>query len=117
MAIGDYEQITLAKLATIDCKRIAIAFDQAIRNLATDCDDRPGDKRARKVVLQVELTPMPDESGVADEVAMKVQIKESLPTRKSKDYSLSLRKNGVLAIREGSEDNHEQSPLPFPEDD
>lgn len=47
------EKFDLAALASIDGGRIAIAFEQALRRVAQDCDDRPGEKKERTVTLSL----------------------------------------------------------------
>ena len=61
----DLKQLTLATLAEIDGGRLAIAFEQALRRCAIDCDDRPGEKKARTVSMQISVEPRLDENGGA----------------------------------------------------
>lgn len=92
----------------MDGGRIAIAVDRAIKRAAEDCEDLPGEKRSRKVTIQMEFTPSLEADGSCDSVQATVQIKESLPTRKSNVYDFGLRKNGILTYQPEALDNHEQ---------
>ena len=103
------KQLSLAELADIDDGRIGLAFDQALKRVSMDCDDRPGDNRPRKVVLEMTVEPVCGEDGVCESVTSQIQIKESLPTRRSKKYDLGLRKNGIFVFQPMSLDNHAQT--------
>lgn len=98
-------------IAVIDGGRIAEAINQELRKAALDCDDRPGDRRPRKVVLQLEMVPKMDDKGLCDAVDVTAQVKAVHPSRKSQKFDMSLRKNGVLAFNEDSLDNADQKTL------
>jgi hypothetical protein len=106
----------LAALAKIDGGRLAIAFEQALKRVAQDCDDRPGEKKERVVSLHVNVKPMLDEDGMCEDCSVQVLINDSVPKRKSKPYNVSLRKGGMLLYHEEALDNHAQEALPFDRD-
>lgn len=108
---GQLQKLSLAALGEIDDGRLATAFDQAIKRAADDCNDRPGEKRKRCVVLQIEFEPVLDQDGVCDSVKSAVQIKDTIPTRKSRSYDFGLRKGGFLVFNENSLDSHRQSTI------
>jgi hypothetical protein len=62
------------------------------------------------------LKPELDQDGECDGVSAKVQIKQSLPTRKTRAYDLGLRNNGVLTFQPEALDNHEQNTFEFGEE-
>lgn len=109
----ELKELTLATLAEIDGGRLAIAFAQALKRCAEDCDDRPGEKKARNVSLNVSVTPILDEDGMCDDCDVQVNIADSVPKRKSKAYNCSLRKGGHLMFHPDSLDNHEQHTIEF----
>lgn len=113
MAVQEFK---LGALVDIDGGRINEALNQAIKRAAMDCEDRPADDRARKVNLQIELTPMMDDHGMCDSVKMAMQIKETIPTRKSRVYDLGLRRGGMLVYQPDALDNHAQDTFEFGED-
>lgn len=98
-------------IAVIDGGRIAEAINQELRKAALDCDDRPGDRRPRKVTLQLDMVPVVDDRGDCDSVNVTAQVKAIHPSRKSQKFDMSLRKNGVLAFNEESLDNADQQTL------
>jgi hypothetical protein len=113
--VGELKQFSFSDLATMDGGRIGIAVDQAVKRAAEDCWDLPGEKAARKITIQIEIKPELDQDGMCDSVSTVVQIKQSLPTRKTRPYDFGLRKNGVLTYQPDALDNHEQDTFEFEE--
>lgn len=91
MAVYEFKFETLHRL---DDGRVCEAFNQAIRRAVLDCEDRPAETKTRKVVLQCELKPVCDDRGELTDVAFLFQVKDSVPTRKSKVYRGAYRKTG-----------------------
>jgi len=100
--------LNLKSLADLDGGRIAAAFEQAVKRCALDCEDRPNEENARKVTLQVEILPTMDEAGYCDGVNMAFQVKDNLPTRKSRIYSLGMKASGALFFSDEDPLNHRQ---------
>lgn len=111
----ELKELTLATLAEIDGGRLAIAFKQALARCATDCDDRPGEKKARTVTVQVSVEPVLDQDGMCEDCDVQVTIADSVPKRKSKAYNCSLRKGGHLLFHPESLEDHEQETFDFEE--
>ncbi len=111
------EKFDLASLAKIDGGRIAIAFEQALRRVAQDCDDRPGEKKERSITLTLAVKPRLDEVGMCEDCDVQVAVTDSVPKRKSKIYNMSLRKGGHLLFADESLDDHRQETLDFSGDD
>ena len=109
----ELKELTLASMAEIDGGRLAIAFAQALRRCAIDCDDRPGEKKPRMVTIQVSTVPILDEDGLCEDCDVKVTIADSVPKRRSKAYNCSLRKGGHLLFHPDSLDEHEQHTMDF----
>lgn len=116
MEVQGLKQLSLAELARIDDGRIEAAFNQAVRRAAADCDDRPGDDRPRKIMLEIAFVPVVTEEGICDSVKSQMQIKETIPTRKSRTYDFGLRKGGLFVYQPMALDNHRQSTIPMPGD-
>lgn len=90
------EKFAMATMAEIDGGRIREAFDQALRRCEIDCKDRPGDGAARVVNMTVRLTPVLDVDGEMNSVDIQFQVKDSVPTRKSKVYNMRSTEGGLL---------------------
>lgn len=93
------EKVSLKAICEMDGGRIALAVDQALARVARDIEDRPGDDRPRSVNLQISVKPNLDQDGMCDTTSALIQIKETIPTRKSPEYSFGLRKGGMLVHR------------------
>ena len=104
-------EFSAQSLATIDGGRIAAAINQELKKAALDCDDRPGEKRARKINVALEMVPVLDEKGLADSVKVRATIKATHPDRRSRVFDMSLRKGGKLAYDEESLENVDQQTL------
>ena len=109
----ELKQLSLASLAEIDGGRLQIAFQQALQHCASDCDDRPGEKKARTVTVCVAIEPRIDQDGMCEDCDVQVTIADSVPKRKSKAYNCSLRKGGHLMFHPDSLDDHEQETFDF----
>lgn len=110
------QKFDLAALADIDGGRIALAFEQALRRCAQDCDDRPGEKKPRTLTLQLSVKPVIDQDGMCEDCDVVVTVADNVPKRKSKSYNCSLRKGGHLAYHPDSLDDHEQETFDFSEE-
>lgn len=104
-----FKKLTLAELANLDAGRVHVAFEQAVSRIVRDCLDRPGDKTPRKVLLQLQVVPVVGEEGQCEECLAEFQIKDSVPTRKSKTYSLATNRKGDLIFSEASPTNIRQT--------
>ncbi len=100
--------VNLESLKTLDGGRVSEAFDQAVRRAVADCDDRPAEKKPRVVMLQATLVPIVDEGGMLDGVNCDFQVRDKLPTRKSKVYNFGLKQDGKLFFSDEDPTNHRQ---------
>ena len=96
--MSNIKQLEFADFATIDGGRIALAMEAAIKRAAEDCHDRPGEKAGRKVTLEIVFVPKPEDNGLCERVASAIQVKETMPTRKSKVYDFGLRRRNVKGV-------------------
>lgn len=117
MEVQGMQQLSLQQLADLDDGRIATAFDQAVKRAAQDCDDRPGDDRPRKVILEIAFAPVLSADGICDSVKSQIQIKDAMPTRKSRVYDFGLRKGGLFVYQPMALDNHRQGTFPMEDDE
>lgn len=105
-------ELELPTLDNLDDGRLALAWKKALQRAALDCEDRPGDNKPRIVTLQCEIIPVlaADGSGQLDTVHVSFQVQDKVPTRKTKKYDMSLRRGGVLAFNDLSdEDVHQKT--------
>ncbi|MHC4715896.1 MAG: hypothetical protein ACYS5V_02925, partial [Planctomycetota bacterium] len=109
-------EFTFDRLEDIGGGRVAEALRQALARAVFDCKDRPAEKNPRKVILQAELVPLVDEDGQADSVDLTFQVKDTVPTRKSKTYNMGLR-GDHLSYSTESPDHFAQKTRDFDEVD
>lgn len=100
--------LTLESLRSLDMGKAAEAFNVHLRRAAIDCLDRPGDDKARKVVLEVELKPDPEPDGSCDRVHLQIKASSAVPKHQTRVYSAGLRANGALVFNEDALDNVDQ---------
>lgn len=113
--MGTLEKFSLKSLSSMDGERIAIAFEQALKRVVQDCDDRPGEKKERTVTLTLAVKPRLDVDGLCEDCDIQVAVTDSVPKRKSKVYNMSLRKGGHLLYNNESLDDVEQNTMDFEE--
>lgn len=111
--MGVLEKFTLGSLSTMDGERIAIAFEQALKRVVQDCDDRPGEKKERTVTLTLAVKPVLDADGMCEDCNVQVAVTDSVPKRKSKIYNMTVRKGGCLVYNDDSLDNVDQETMDF----
>lgn len=107
-------------LADLDHGRAGEAIDRALAQAVRDCFDRPTDERARKVTVQIDITPIADIHGdaVSCEGAngvYKVRLRQ--PDWESGKLNFGVRKGGrhgaMLVFSPDSPQNHRQTLLPL----
>lgn len=91
---------TLKALAELDHGKVAEQVETALKAAGQDCVERPGEKRVRKVTLQIEMVPFADERGFLERVKTTFQVKQSLPTRTTNFYDCDARKTGQLVFND-----------------
>lgn len=86
--------LSLESLVHLDCGNAALAFDRALRRAIDDCVDRPREERARKIVLQCEITPECGDDGQCDDLSVTIQVKEIIPAMSTTPTLMTVRKQG-----------------------
>lgn len=111
------EVFRLDTMAALDNGKAVATFAQHLQRAALDCYDRPGDGTARKVTLEVSLTPVLEEDRDCTEVSMQMRVASVLPKHQTKVYSLGLRQGGKLVFNPDSPSNINQSTFEMNGDD
>lgn len=97
-----------AALAEFDGGRLAKALEREVKRAIEDCKDRPGDERARKVLLQFDFIPATDDTGDFDACTFAFQCAAKLPPAQSRAYSFGVKKTGQLYFNDLSLDEAAQ---------
>ncbi len=107
-------EFSLESLIELDGGRVPVAFNQAVQRLIKDCEDRPNDKAARKALVELSLSPVCDDHGNLDEVKGSFKVKDTVPSRETKEYSFGVRKSSkgpMLVFNDLSDDNVNQKTI------
>lgn len=92
------------------------AIARAIAEATEDCNNRPFLNKARKIEIQLELTPKMDGQGMLESVSVSLKMRGQHPsfTVEPKDLLRRRGRAGVqLSFHEFSSDNPHQNPLPL----
>lgn len=107
-------RLTLDAMRELDGGRAMETFQDAVRVAVKDCIDRPGDKRPRKVVLQLTLKPVPVIEGNTidcDGANGAFQCKTMLPQYETREVNFGVQQSGDLIFNPDSPTDHKQATL------
>ena len=89
-------RFSLEKLGKLDLGKVNAAFDQQMQRVVHDCEDRPHDQTARKVILTANVRPIVESKG--EELDIEFEVLSSVPKVRSKPYRMSVGQGGALAF-------------------
>jgi hypothetical protein len=101
-------------LRNLDRGRAAIALNAAIDQAVKDCLNRPGDDRARKVTMVLEIKPVSEviQNEITCEGATgKYCVRVRVPDWESNTLDFGVKQNGTLVFSENSPANHCQTTI------
>jgi len=108
------ERLNMETLKDLDHGAVMEAFQGAVRHAVLDCMDRPGMKAARKITLQLNLTPVAritdntiDCEGCKGTCVCRVKI----PDRETQAMDFGVQQSGDLIFNPDSPTNHRQTTL------
>ena len=107
-------RLSLQNISQLDSGLAMEMFQGNLRRAVKDCLDRPTDRRARKVTLQVNLTPVTEIRGniVDCDGAKGVFLcKAKLPDFESREVDFGVQQSGELLFNPDSPQNHKQMTL------
>lgn len=81
------EKLSLSAIHLVHDGRIEAAFDMELLKVAQDIEDRGADGIARRVTLDVVITPKVH-AGSVEEVETEFIVKTTMPPRRSRPYSM-----------------------------
>lgn len=79
------EPFTIDTLGNLDDGVVRKLVDKALEEALTDCDNRPGLEKARKVAITIQFLPVLDDRNAMKGVRATAQVKTSLPPRAAND--------------------------------
>lgn len=93
-------QLSLENLPALDLGKVNEAFRAQLARVVQDCMDRPGEQKARKVTLEVTVTPVLQSDGDCTEAKVQMQVVASTPKLRTREYSMGIRRGGGLVFNE-----------------
>jgi hypothetical protein len=113
-------ELDFKSLAILDGGKANAQLASRLSVVSKDCQDRPGDVKARTVTVKMVFEPVVDQDGFVSDVKMFVGIESKLPAYNSDGYSMGLRRRGnqaTFVFNEDSLDNIDQGTLDMGDDD
>ena len=101
--------LTLESIAEIDGGKVKAALDKHLKRAATDCYDRPGDNKPRKVTLEIAVVPVLADDGSCSEVKAQMHVGSAVPKHRTRVISLGLSPNGTLKFNPDSPESIDQT--------
>lgn len=74
------QNLSMENLGDIDDGSVAVAINQALRAAVNDCQDRPSLKKARKITLEISITPVMDKRDF-HQARVEFTIKQTVPSK------------------------------------
>ena len=108
------ERLSLETIKDLDSGIAMQTFQQAVQRAVRDCIDRPGDKRARKVILQLAVTPVPIIEGNTidcDGAKGIFMCRVKIPDWETRQVDFGVQQSGDLIFNPDSPNNHRQTTL------
>ncbi|MGA2035378.1 MAG: hypothetical protein ABSG68_24285 [Thermoguttaceae bacterium] len=108
------QRLTLANIGELDNGLALETFQTALKRAVKDCLDRPGDKRARKVTLQMNVTPVAQIQGNAidcDGAKGVFLCKCRIPDYETREVDFGVQQTGDLLFNPDSPNDHKQITL------
>jgi len=102
------KQFRLDTLKDLDDGRVHAAVNAALKMLALDCQDRPGNTAARKMSLEIRITPVVGQDGDCEDFDVMPFIKTSLPAMGGKAYRMAGNRAGMLLFSANNPEDHNQ---------
>ncbi len=92
--------LDLKGLSEIADGTVQAAFDQHLQRAISDCHNRPGDDKARIVMVAVLVKPVIQQDGAVVDVAVECEVSSKVPKHISRTVHCQLRRaqGGAMAV-------------------
>jgi hypothetical protein len=111
---SNLKRVSLNTMGELDGGLAATTFQDALKRAVKDCIERPGDKRPRKVILQMTLVPVPVISGNTidcDGAKGSFQCRVKIPDWEAREVDFGVQNSGDLIFNPDSPRDHRQMTL------
>jgi restriction endonuclease len=106
MALAKLDFVSMPQLADGKVNKL---LQRHLQRAAEDCMDRPGDKSARKVVIEYVFVPQVGQDGDCEKVICEVECKTKVPVYRSVPIQMRPTKGGFLFNPDFADDLDAQS--------
>ena len=106
-----FREISLENVKHMADGTIDAAFQQHVKRAVADCEDRPGDKKPRKVTLTFLMTPVMLQDGNVTDVQVEAVVKSSVPDHLSRPVECRVKAQGRAVFNDLSQDNPHQKTI------
>lgn len=104
-------RVNLASVEAMADGTISAAFDSHMARAVLDCEDRPGDNKPRKVVLEMEVKPVMLQGGSVTEVVIEAKVKCTIPAHVSRPIECKIKDGGKAVFNDLSQSNVNQKTI------
>lgn len=104
-------ELSLGTLPEFDFGKASVAFQQALKRIVLDCTDRPGDKRARTIVLTTTIVPVVQQDGDVVDVQVDFSVKSKVPAWQTAPRPVMVTAKGQLFFNDLAPDNPRQTTI------
>jgi len=111
----DPVELSIGNVGDLDFGRVGESWNQALRRVLHDIEDRPRVDKPRKLTLEIAFVPVTDESGHCYNAAAQAAVTDSLPRRRSGRLDFAIRQGNKAVFRPEAPDNVAQQTLPLDE--
>lgn len=107
------KQFTLDNLRELDFGVLTAAFGADLAYAVKDCMDRPGEEKPRTIGITFKLIPVSNNPAhhECDNIALEVEIKSTVPARRTRPFMMDPIKNGDLMFNPDSPDDPDRRTL------
>ena len=111
--MSDRMQLTLENLIHVAGGEVAVAFDECLKRVVHDLNDRSGVSKSRVVTISLEMKPITDEHGDLASVSGVFTFSEKIPGRSSTPCNFGITRMGHLSFSPFSAEDADQCSLPI----
>lgn len=103
--------LTAQDIADLDEGRVRVAIAHALKQIALDLADRPHEKVARKLRIDLQFKPVLSSEGALESADARVAIVPTFPKKQTRSLSMGVHHSGALVHNAASPTDIRQGTL------
>lgn len=104
-------EMQLGELPHADGGRVDAAFSWHMKRAIEDCEDRPGDKSKRYVLIRMVVTPVLLQDGAVTDCNIECEVSSAIPKHVSRPINCRIKSGGRAVFNDMSEGDVDQKTL------